>query len=96
MISVRRPAKETSSSNKVIVVGMVERGGKVMTKIVPDTTDRKLRADSGRPTSSAARRICDRRAQRLPLATKLAGFIHGTVLHEAKEYVRGDTHTNTH
>lgn len=80
-------------STKTIVFGMVERNGQVMTKVIP-TTGKKtvfpiivknVKAHSKLMTDEATfyRRINQR------------GYKHETVDHHAKEYVRGNVHTNT-
>jgi transposase-like protein len=80
-------------ANKVIVVGMVERGGKVMTKVVPDATTESLEQTLVANIEPGSRITTDEHKSYRYLA--LAGFKHGTVLHSREEYVRGDDHTNT-
>lgn len=80
-------------ANKVIVVGMAERGGKVMTKIVPDATTESLEQTLVTNIEPGSRITTDEHKSYRYLAQ--AGFKHGTVLHGRDEYVRGDDHTNT-
>ena len=89
----RKGRKGRILDNKVIVVGMVERGGAIMTKIVPDTTTESLEQTVVANVVPGSRLSTDEHKSYRYLA--LAGFKHGTVLHSREEYVRGDTHTNT-
>jgi transposase len=80
-------------TNKVIVVGMAERGGRVMTKIVPDTTTENLEQTVLANVVRGSRISTDEHQGYRYLS--LAGFVHGTVLHSKEQYVSGDTHINT-
>jgi transposase len=79
--------------DKAIVLGMVERQGDVMTRIIPD-----------RGWWSVSRAMKDNVAEGSTIYTdeahtfktlKHLGFRHDSVNHKAKEYVRGPVHTNT-
>ncbi len=80
-------------SKKTPVLGMVERGGKVMTHVVPDakvTTIMpiiKEHVEDGSEVSTDQAHAY-RRMNRI-------GYKHGWVNHAAKEWVRGETHTQT-
>lgn len=79
--------------DKVVVLGIVERGGEVVTRIVDDrreTTVVPVIKEFVKPGSKVA--TDEARAFR-NLAEE--GYLHGTVNHAAKEYVRGPVHTNT-
>ena len=79
--------------DKSVVLGMVERGGDVLTWIVPHrghkairpVTQHFVKEDSHIHTDEAGafRNLDD------------FGYRHSTVNHAQKEYVRGNTHTNT-
>jgi transposase-like protein len=77
---------------KVIVMGMLQRGGNIMTRIV-EGVDRKslyphilLHVKPGTTIST------DELKSYATLGQK--GYTHGTVNHEAEEYVRGIHHVN--
>lgn len=79
--------------NKTILFGMVERGGDVVTRVVPDRSERstvEIINEFVRPGSKIA--TDDWNAYR---NLTREGYTHGTVNHSAKEYVRGEWHTNT-
>jgi hypothetical protein len=83
----------TGPSNKRAIVSLVQRGGKVrsfhvenadkstVAKIVRDNIDRETRLHTDE--------------SRLYVEVGAAFASHETVKHSAKEYVRGDVHTNT-
>jgi transposase-like protein len=79
--------------DKSIVLGMVERGGEVVTRVVPD-----------RRATTVVPHILEHVEQGTRIATdegstfrnlRNEGFRHGVVNHARKEYVRGPVHTNT-
>lgn len=79
--------------DKTIVLGMAERGGDVITRVVEDrraTTVIPHVIEHVKPGSKIAtdegRTFADLRVE---------GYWHATVNHSAKEYVRGPVHTNT-
>jgi len=78
--------------DKTIVLGMVERGGEVLTRVVADrrtTTVIPVIKEFVRPGTRVAtdtgRSFIDLRHE---------GYRHGTVNHSAGEYVSGPVHTN--
>ena len=79
--------------DKAIVLGMVERGGEAITRVIPNRSTeaihphilRKVRAGSRLATDSA---VAFRELGRL-------GYQHEMVNHSAEEYARGQWHTNT-
>jgi transposase len=79
--------------DKTIVLGMVERKGDILTRVVPDrrgkTVIREIRKwvrDGARISTDDARAFMD---------LKSWGYFHESVNHLQKEWVRGDIHTNT-
>jgi hypothetical protein len=79
--------------DKTIVFGMVERGGDVVTRVIPDRSENSttpLIQEFVRPGSKLATDdwIAYRRLSE-------EGYQHERVNHSAKEYVRGEWHTNT-
>lgn len=82
------------SDNKKIVLGMKQRGGELITKVVPDTKRETL--------VPIIKKYVDRKASIVYTdehgsytVLKSSGFRHATVNHSKKEYVRGKIHTNT-
>lgn len=78
--------------DKTVVLGMLERGGEVVTRIVPDR-----RLLSVVPVIKDFVRHGSRMATDSANAFKdlhLEGYRHEMVNHGAKEWVRGETHTN--
>ena len=82
-----------SAHGKTIVFGMVERGGDVMTKVVPNTSRAtiepiiKANIKKGTVMSTDEWVAYDNLGK--------MGYLHGRVNHGTGEYVRGNTHTNT-
>jgi transposase len=78
--------------NKAVVMGMVERGGRMVAGPVPDTTIYTLEGiinENVKPGSTIS-------TDENPSYNDLShNYEHGTVVHSAKEYVRGIHHTNT-
>jgi transposase-like protein len=78
--------------NKVMVMGMVERGGKIVAGPVPDDTNFTLEPivlENVVPGSTVS--TDEHRSYRDLKKT----YEHGTVIHSAKEYVRGIHHVNS-
>ena len=81
------------NKTKMVVLGMVERGGDVITRSIyrPDRANVwphiRERVKKGTRVSTDENRVYSR-------ATK-EGYAHETVNHSADEWVRGDTHINT-
>ena len=89
----KRPGKRgRGAAGKTVVFGMLERGGDVMTKVVPNVRKRTLQpiiAENVEPGSTlhtdelGSYKGIDR-----------AGYRHATVNHGLGEYVSGDSHVN--
>lgn len=80
--------------NKAIVVGAVERGGKIVLKVVPGTDTATLQGFVTRSTAPETVAIyTDEHASYRGIADK--DTRHETVQHGIGEYVRGDVHTNS-
>ena len=78
------------ASGKAIVVGVLERGGQVRTKVIEDTRKKTLQ-DEVRANVEAGSLVC---TDALPSYVGLApNYVHEAVDH-AVEYVRGNVHTN--
>lgn len=79
--------------DKAIVLGMVEREGRIMTKVVPN---RRQIVVSGNVADAVKRGTWIATDEGRAFSTlKAYGFRHTTVNHLQKEFVRGQTHTNT-
>jgi transposase-like protein len=82
------------AEQKAKVFGMVERGGRVVAKVVPDTTSNTLMAHVKARVLPEAVVFTDE-APRYKRAVPNAGYQHHRVHHAARVYVAGNVHTNT-
>ena len=80
--------------DKAIVFGMVERGGDVLTRHVLGRSQEELVEPIVKFVKPGSKIYTDDWTGYLTLTERL-GFEHESVNHSAKEYVRGDVHTNT-
>lgn len=78
---------------KQAVMSLVERNGRVRSFHVPNVTARMLRPLIGRHAHRDSRFMTDESSIYSGIGWNFTS--HGTVNHEAKEYVRGDVYTNT-
>jgi transposase-like protein len=79
--------------HKMKVFGLVERGGDVRAFHVPNVTAKTLRTVLKRQVAQEAHLMTDEAKQYTKTGREFAS--HEVVCHSAKEYVRGDAHTNT-
>lgn len=79
--------------DKTIVLGMVERGGDVITRIVPNRSQEAIHPHILRKVRQGSRLATDEAHAFKGLGD--SGFTHETLNHRAKEYARGEWHTNT-
>lgn len=79
--------------NKTIVLGMAERGGNVIARIVPDVKRTTLEAHIVRKVDRKSKISTDELNSYKRLT--MYGYQHESVNHRAGEYVRGNVHTNT-
>ena len=86
--------KHRPNHNKAVVLGMVERGGDVLTRHVYGRTHRDVISHMVQNVKPGSKIYTDDWKGYLTL-TERHGFEHESVNHSAKEYVRGDVHTNT-
>lgn len=94
MVGGKRPGKRgRAAEGKTVVLGMAERGGDVITRVVPDVKRTSLEKHIIRHVDRDAKVSTDElnSYKRLPMY----GYKHESVNHSADEYVRGDVHTNT-
>jgi transposase len=81
-------------NDKSVVLGMVERGGDVLTRHVQDRSARNIVPNIVTWVKKGTRVHTDDWTGYQPLMER-RGFEHEAVNHSAKEYVRGDVHTNS-
>ncbi len=86
--------KRGRGTKKTPVFGMVERGGRVHTRVVPDVTAKTLKSAIREVVDNQSAIMTDEMSSYRGIGAEFAGG-HQVVTHSAKEYVRGDAHTNT-
>lgn len=72
----------------------VERGGEIRRRVVPNVTGETLKAEIRRVVHPSARIISDEFPSYWGIGREFGGG-HDHVSHKAREYARGDVHTNT-
>lgn len=87
---IGRPAE---GNNKVPVFGMVERGGDLMTYVVPNARNSTLLPIVEKFVAKGSRISTDE-AQGYRTLRKM-GYKHDSVNHGREQWKKGDTHTNT-
>jgi transposase-like protein len=83
----------TGPSNKRAVLGLVERGGKVRTFHVQHATAESVAAIVNKNIKQESRLHTDESRIYVKLGANFAK--HETITHSAREYARGDVHTNS-
>jgi transposase-like protein len=86
------PGFKTWHDKKVVVAGILQTDGKVITQKVPNAKAKTLIPMVERYVGKGATVVTDEHVGYLNL-TKL-GYVHQTVNHGKAEYVRGEFHTN--
>jgi len=84
-----------NNDQKTPVFGMVERGGRVIAKVTPDTKAKTLYPIIHERVMPASIVYTDEYPVYDRLATKQNGYDHRRIQHAEKVYVMGDIHTNT-
>lgn len=79
--------------DKTVVLGMVERGGELVTRVIKNRREYTVSREMIRVIHPGAKVATDEAHAFSNLRDY--GFHHGTVNHAKGEYVRGDVHTNT-
>lgn len=79
--------------DKTIVFGMVERGGDIITRVVPDVKRKTLIPLIEEHVEQGSAINTDEMQSYVILNKK--GYKHESVHHHEREYVRGEVHTNT-
>jgi transposase-like protein len=77
------------------VFGMVERGGRVIAKVTPDTRIKTLFPIIHERVLPASTVYTDDYVIYENLANKANGYVHHRIQHSEKVYVMGEVHTNT-
>ena len=88
-----RPDPRRKQRDKTIVVGVKQRGGSVKTQAIPNVKRRTLEpyVKANVRQGSVVHTDENMAYWRLPLT----GYVHRTVNHRMREYVRGGVHTNS-
>jgi len=82
--------------HKSLVMGAVERGGKIRVKVVPNTgADTQLGFVSDNVEVKNTRLMTDKTTMLKSISSKAYRYDRHTVNHEAREYVRGEVHINS-
>jgi len=89
----RHSTKPRPPSNKVPVVALVERGGKVRTRVVADVTAKTLKDAIRENVARDSRIMTDEHKSYEGIGRELKS--HDVVKHGHGQYVRGDAYTNT-
>lgn len=88
-----KKAGDHGGKGKTILMGMLDRDGDVMTKVIPDRTRASLHGPIFENIEPGSTVHTDE--WRSYLGLTVAGYTHKSVNHSQKEYVNGDSHTNT-
>ena len=86
--------KRGRGTAKQPIFGMVERSGRVQTRVIADVTAKTLKGAIRQVVDNQSRIMTDENSAYSGIGAEFAGG-HKFVTHSAKEYVRGDAHTNT-
>lgn len=79
--------------DKAIVLGITERGGETVTRVIPSRAERHIIPAIEQWVRRGSRIATDEARSFMKLGEY--GFSHGTVNHSEGEYVSGQIHTNT-
>lgn len=85
---------EAGHDDKAVVLGIVERGGDVVTRVVQMRTKHHIIPHIVKFVKPGSKINTDE-GSNFKLLKERYGFDHEMVDHSAKEYVRGDVHTNS-
>lgn len=87
-------SKRGRGTSKTPVFAAVERGGNVRRRVVANVTGQTLKATIREMVDTSARIITDENSAYKGIGLEYSGG-HESVCHGAREYARGDVHTNT-
>ena len=94
MIGGRRKGKRgRGASGKTTVMGLVERDGNVITRVIPNVKRKTLEPHISANVEPKSTISTDEFVSYQYISE--LGYEHGVVAHGAKQYVRGKHHTNT-
>jgi len=85
--------KDFGGHKKATVMGMVERGGSVKTKQIPNRETHIVLGTLNDNVSKGSRLMTD--DFRVYRKTKRMGYTHSVINHSKEKYVKGDIYTNT-
>ena len=85
-------ADRRGQDDKKVVLGMVERGGDVVSRHIPDRSAASVEPEVLRAVKPGTRLMTD---EAKAFRTLAADYAHETINHARGEYVRGDVHTNS-
>ncbi len=88
-----KPGRRGPSTGKTIVMGMLERGGDVMTKVIPNLKRRTLQEPIVENVMQGSTIHSDEALAYDGLEYR--GYTHKTVKHRRKQYVSGNSHVNS-
>lgn len=89
---VREGKRGPGAAGKSIVLGMLERGGEIMTKVIPNATRQTIMPLITENVKQGSTVHTDEFQTYKSLAKE--GYEHEEVKHHAKEYVKGESHVN--
>jgi transposase len=78
--------------DKTVVLGMVERGAEIITRVIPDKRERSVLPHLAMLVKRGSRVATDEAKAFANLGEY--GYMHGTVNHSEGQYVSGQVHTN--
>lgn len=87
-------SKRGRGTKKTPIFAAVERGGQIRRHVVADVTGKTLKAATRKVVDPRARILSDENRAYVGIGKEFDGG-HESVCHSAKEYARGDVHTNT-
>lgn len=93
LVGGRAKGKSARRKNKAVVLGMVERQGRIRAGVIPTDSANFLEGSVAHHVRPGTRVSTDGHPAYRTLGS--VGFDHQIVEHSTGEYVRGDTHTNT-
>ena len=86
-------SRKSEKKRKSVVVGLLERGGRIRPKVVADVTAASLKGFIRQNVDRSARIYTDEWSGYRGLAKEYAA--HESVIHSRYEYARGEVHTNS-
>ncbi len=89
----RQGKRGRGAAGKTVVMGMVEREGNAITKVVPDVKRHTLLPMIAKNVTNDSTIFTDELQSYKTVST--LGYAHEAVQHAAKQYVRGIAHVNT-